>query len=309
MHQATVTVTQCLKTEPSTSEMTNSTRRTSSPNLADSPSQSLENLHLNLAQEITHAMASSHSSPYSPIIPAKHVSSYPTGAMTATVQTQRRASALRKPKQSIMKKVNPVQIQARAPAAKPSPAEEELVRRIHRKVGGPSKLSTYDDPAKVRQVVIEALAREQSNLSDAARIRKGQLSVFERRVVRTVTNRGAAVRSRMRQRKEVAHLKNELRLRDLRVRQLENMVRALCSNFSVPLPKTFTEPDVHSHEEYRNVCQRPPHDAETEPETDSVGTIDLTGTKLEGIDAPDFALDQEIFGNLVDQVISHSPWY
>lgn len=208
-----------------------------------------------------------------------------------------------------MKKASAVQIQARAPAAKPSPAEEELVRRIHRKVGGPSKLSTYDDPAKVRHVVIEALAREQSNLSDATRIRKGQLSVFERRVVRTVTNRGAAVRSRMRQRKEVAHLKNELRLRDLRVRQLENMLRALCSRFSVPLPMAFDEPEVRSQEEYQKGASRPHHDADTEPETDSVGTTDLTGTKLEGIDAPDFALDPEILGNLFDQVITHSPWY
>lgn len=135
----------------------------------------------------------------------------------------------------------------RAPIVKPSPAEEELVRRIHRKVGGPAKLSTYDDPAKVRYVVIEALANEQPSENEASRVRKGQLSVFERRVVRTVTNRGAAVRSRMRQRKEMAHLKQQLRLRDVRVHQLESVVRALCSAYAVPLPPSVGISDRHSN--------------------------------------------------------------
>lgn len=130
----------------------------------------------------------------------------------------------------------------RSPIVKPSPVEEELVRRIHRKVGGPAKLSTYDDPAKVRHVVIEALAKEQSSDVEACRIRKGQLSVFERRVVRTVTNRGAAVRSRMRQRKEMAHLRQQLRLRDVRVNELESVVRALCSAYAVPLPPSVGLP-------------------------------------------------------------------
>lgn len=130
---------------------------------------------------------------------------------------------------------------SRAPIVKPCAAEEELVRCIHRKVGGPAKLSTYDDPAKVRHVVIEALANEQRTPADAARIRKAQLSVFERRVVRTVTNRGAAVRSRMRQRKEMAHLRHQLHLRDVRVQHLQNIVRALCSAYSVPLPAAVTD--------------------------------------------------------------------
>lgn len=129
---------------------------------------------------------------------------------------------------------------SRAPISRPSPAEEELVRRIHRKVGGPAKLSTYDDPAKVRHVVIEALAHEQLNDMEACRIRKGQLSAFERRVVRTVTNRGAAVRSRMRQRKELAHLKHELYLRNLKIHHLESIVRTLCSTYAVPLPNAVS---------------------------------------------------------------------
>lgn len=312
MHQAAPTVVPSFKTDTTTSEMTASTSLTVSPNLNTNSVQSLEDLHFNLAQEITRAMASSQSSsPYSPVHPAQLVSACPTNPIGATIHThtQRRSNTLRKPKSTIVKNINPVQLQTRAPAAKPSPMEEELVRRIHRKVGGPSKLSTYDDPAKVRHVVIEALAREQSNLSDAARIRKGQLSVFERRVVRTVTNRGAAVRSRMRQRKEVAHLKNELRLRDVRVRQLENTLRALCSKFSVPLPKTFYGPELYTRDECQKDYETPHHDAETEAETDSVETSGLPPMRLEGFDAPDFALDQEIFGNIVDQMITHPSWY
>lgn len=122
---------------------------------------------------------------------------------------------------------------------KPTAEEDELVRRIHQKVGGPTKLSTYDDPACVRRVVIEALAREQRSPIEAQRIQRGQLSVSERRVVRTVTNRGAAVRSRMRQRREMAALRSEVRERDGRVRQLEAVVRALCSTYAVPLPATI----------------------------------------------------------------------
>lgn len=106
------------------------------------------------------------------------------------------------------------------------PFEDELVRKIHRKVGGPSKLSTYDDPARVREVVILALAEEQTSPSDARRVANGDLSAFERRVVRTVTNRGAAVRSRMRQRKELQRLREELRRKD---RQLQDMQAALMS--------------------------------------------------------------------------------
>lgn len=109
----------------------------------------------------------------------------------------------------------------------------------------------------------------------------------------------------MRQRKEVAQLKHELRVRDGRVRQLENIVRALCLKYSAPLPEVLAtvplpvEPKNHpmSHVE-----------ADTEPETDSVKSLQAPGTKLEGIDAPDFALNQELFGCLVDQMITHSPW-
>lgn len=183
------------------------------------------------------------------------------------------------------------------------------MRRIHRKVGGPSKLSTYDDPAKVRHVVIEALAHEQTNLSDAARIRKGQLSVFERRVVRTVTNRGAAVRSRMRQRKEVAQLKNELRVRDGRVKHLENLIRALCAKYAAPLPDAFTRPASMHAANVSNVLGVGRNDLQADSHSTTVMDRAGIATAIQPpLDAPDFALDQDLFGSLVDQMISHTPW-
>jgi len=112
-------------------------------------------------------------------------------------------------------------------AATSKHAEDDLVRRIHRAVGGPSKLSTYDDPATVREVVISALARASHSTAEYARISKGDLTAFERRVVRTVTNRGAAVRSRMRQRKELARLRDELQKKDERLRQLEAALESI----------------------------------------------------------------------------------
>ena len=213
-------------------------------------SSQLEDIHFNLAQEITRAM-------------------HPPAPKFYCKPLKVRNS------------------QPRAPIVKPSPVEEELVRRIHRKVGGPSKLSTYDDPAKVRHVVIDALATEQTNVADAARIRKGQLTVFERRVVRTVTNRGAAVRSRMRQRKEVAQLKYELQVRDLRVKNLERMLIKLCHTYDVPLPESL--------------FPRPALEEESSPQVEKVKNEDQILT-----DMPAFNLDQDMFGNLVDQMIPQS---
>lgn len=115
--------------------------------------------------------------------------------------------------------------------------EAELICRIHRAVGGPAKLSTYDDPAAVRQVVLDALAAEYTSGVDVARVRRGDLTAFERRVVRTVTNRGAAVRSRMRQRRELARLRDELRTKDERIAKLE----AALATF------THTHPQAQAH--------------------------------------------------------------
>lgn len=137
--------------------------------------------------------------------------------------------------------------------------DDELVRRIHSKVGGPAALSRFDEPARVRQAVLEALAAEAATPQDASRIRRAQLSVRERRVVRTVTNRGAAVRSRMRQRKEMSLLRAQVDARSRRVQQLEAVVRALCSAYAVPLPPLLSSGEAvgGAAVEYCNDAQSP----------------------------------------------------
>lgn len=222
------------------------------PTGSASPCQSLEDIHFNIAQEITRAMSHpnypnhNNTHPNIPVSSSLQHSPSRSSSETTIVEVVPRkhvtTTSMQVPDDINVRTVRTrcARTQARAPIHKPAPAEEELVRKIHRKVGGPAKLSTYDDPARVRHVVIEALALEQTDPAEIARIRRGQLTVFERRVVRTVTNRGAAVRSRMRQRKEVAHLKGQLLERDSRISQLENMVRGLCSKFSVPIPDTLS---------------------------------------------------------------------
>lgn len=190
------------------------------------------------------------------------------------------------------------------------------MRCIHRKVGGPAKLSTYDDPAKVRHVVIEALANEQLTDVDAARIRKGQLSVFERRVVRTVTNRGAAVRSRMRQRKEMAHLRHQLRMRDVRVHQLESVVRALCSAYAVPLPPSVSERAPTSDglsqpmEKLDPMPSSAPEHMQPPSKDVPLGHVQSHHrplTELTPNETTDMSAQQQMFGGFVDPVVS-LPW-
>lgn len=244
-----------------------------------SPSQSLEDLHYSLAQEISRAMLCNN--------PLPMLSTPPSHQSPNTIYT---------PLQTLPQRQTSPRFTTRAPITKPSKNEDNLIRKIHRKVGGPSKLSTYDDPAKVRHVVIEALADEADNESDKARIRKGQLTVAERRVVRTVTNRGAAVRSRMRQRREVASLKNELMLREKRVRELEGVVRMLCHRFGCRVPE---EVEGGSSE------------GETVAEVDCNKVINTSGTTLiqgPGNVSNTVPLEQEIFGTIVDQMITQPPW-
>lgn len=115
-------------------------------------------------------------------------------------------------------------------------SESDLIRKIHRQVNIPENLGISKDPASVRRSALEALAREQNLNTDATRIRRGQLSAAERRIVRTVSNRGAAIRSRMRQRQSMVLMREQIRSRNTRISQLESVVRALCSAYAVPLP-------------------------------------------------------------------------
>lgn len=237
---------------------------------------------------------------------------------------------IHKTSSSYRKKMPPPPSKAgyRAPIVKPSPAEEELVRRIHRKVGGPAKLSTYDDPAKVRHVVIEALANEQADLAESSRVRKGQLTVFERRVVRTVTNRGAAVRSRMRQRKEMDNLRKELVEGKKRVNQLETVVRSLCSVYGIPIPPLPPIPKLDSFEtagSSQGMMTSGPdalapslgaadiNAAVADVLSSQRGTLDNAGRDsvamgLGSSNQNDIGLQQPIFGCLTDNGVTHMPW-
>ena len=205
--------------------------------------------------------------------------------------------------------------------------EAEWVRRIHCAVGGPSKLSTYDDPATVRKVVLIALAEELPY--DALRIARGDLSPFERRVVRTVTNRGAAVRSRMRQRRELARLKNELRRKDERIAKLEAALASLtygaaalgASGMSIGMARaeasSHTQPQPHGPP--TSLAARAgavPSVQITNLSASSTSThssIDSSGGIICATQSPRTQQDQprhnsdaerDTFGNLIDQLLS-----
>lgn len=114
------------------------------------------------------------------------------------------------------------------------------------------------------------------------------------------------MRSRMRQRREVAHLKHELRARDLRVRQLETIIRSLCTKYAAPLPEALLPVRPPVQEE--RVCVKMEGDVEVETETDSGHSAEKARIPPLGMEVPEFVMDQELFGNLVDQMISTIPW-
>lgn len=106
-------------------------------------------------------------------------------------------------------------------ASRAARKEEALTARVQHRIGGPAKLASYTDPALVRMNVMRALHAEQRTPKDGARIACGELTPMERRVVRTVTNRGAAVRSRERTRLEVVQLRAALAARDAAIVRLK----------------------------------------------------------------------------------------
>lgn len=108
----------------------------------------------------------------------------------------------------------------------PTREEEQLTARVHHRVGGPAKLAKFTDAALVREAVLRALTDEQPTTGDRDRISRGELTSIERRVVRTVTNRGAAVRSRERTRQEVESLRAALAERDERIAYLTQEIAA-----------------------------------------------------------------------------------
>ena len=198
--------------------------------------------------------------------------------------------------------------------------EAEWVRRIHRAVGGPAKLSTYDDPAAVREVVLVALAEEIPH--EAQRIARGDLSPFERRVVRTVTNRGAAVRSRMRQRRELARLRDELRRKDERIAKLEAALTSLTNGVdinpaavaaaaaaaaSAPMPPQPAPVHVAVRStELPNTSASHAHasgsSTSTHSSVDGSGDTPVLASPHAQAQAQD--AERDTFGNLIDQLLS-----
>lgn len=192
--------------------------------------------------------------------------------------------------------------------------EDALVRRIHALVGGPSRLSTYDDPAHVRAVVIAALASEAATAPDRARVARGELTAFERRVVRTVTNRGAAVRSRMRQRRELSRLRDELRAKDARLAQLERALAALAAagypaHAYAPPPEGYWAPPAA--DDYALAAAAGAYEF---PVTCS-GEAVSSGSAVSAASLPPAAppapatvidenLDRDMFGSIIDQLIA-----
>jgi len=119
-------------------------------------------------------------------------------------------------------------IMSRLPRASPThlpPNEAALARRLQEAVSD----CTLSTPSALRERVIYALAAMQTNPGDLSRISRGELTPSERRVVRTVTNRGASVRSRIRKKGELSRLRAELKAKEERVQLLESELRNAAS--------------------------------------------------------------------------------
>eukprot|EP00171_Calliarthron_tuberculosum_P023935 IDg23935t1 len=128
--------------------------------------------------------------------------------------------------------------------AKMHTSEDAMVERLHRAVGGPAALSGIDDPVAARTAVLTALASQQTDAVGVQRVLRGDLTPHERRTVRTVTNRGAAVRSRVRQRRELARLRDELMRKDAHVKRLESILRQLSASVGVQSPAAVCAPST-----------------------------------------------------------------
>jgi hypothetical protein len=116
-----------------------------------------------------------------------------------------------------------------SPPATPtiSAEEERLVRRIHKQLGGQARLRAITNPTAVRVTVLDALARDQPTPAAADAVRQNTLTTLQRRAVRTVTNRGAAVRSRIRQRNALGLLKDQLAKKDQQLTALREAYAAM----------------------------------------------------------------------------------
>lgn len=122
----------------------------------------------------------------------------------------------------------------RAPPTQLPPNEAALARRLQEAVSD----CTLSAPSALRERVLYALAAMQTNPRDLSRVSGGELTLSERRVVRTVTNRGASVRSRIRKKDELQRLRAELKAKEERVTALEAQLRNVATGNLFPSSST-----------------------------------------------------------------------
>lgn len=190
-----------------------------------------------------------------------------------------------------------------ASLASTAAAEEALVTRLHAAVGGPPALATYDNPAAVRETVLAALADAQSSAANRDRIARNALTPLERRVVRTVTNRGAAVRSRVRQRRELSRLRAELRDRDQRIAAAEAALTALSASTT---PLDLTLPSRPMPALRAPLPPRAPFPPQPAPPP-VLPALLVTPADMASPMSPqmaDSSLERDLFGSLIDHLIA-----
>lgn len=199
--------------------------------------------------------------------------------------------------------------------------EEELVQRLHSTVGGPVALSNYDDPAVARNAVIAALASLKSDVGEVRRIEGGNFTSLERRAMRTLTNRGAAMRSRARQRRELERLHEQLRRKDEQVQRLEAAICALLAS-NAEAAKAVAPPTIAlSPRPAPQACFNRPQDmlfvpsSQPVPDFDPVKMFVDSPVSCSGVSAgtelvlpstppPTSSLEGKSFCNLIDELNS-----
>lgn len=168
-------------------------------------------------------------------------------------------------------------------------AEDALVQRLHAAVGGPAALSAMENPVATRRAVLAALASQQGNHEHAKRVLSGDLTALERRAVRTVTNRGAAVRSRVRQRRELELLREQVRRKDEQVRRLEAAICDLSARIANVPAYNMLLP-LH-------LIDKPTTESDTVP-----ATVVRDAVVLETTPAADSGVDTDLLANLFDEI-------
>lgn len=191
--------------------------------------------------------------------------------------------------------------------------KDALVERLHHAVGGPAALSTFVDPTTARTAVLAVLADQQTDAVGARRVLHGDLTPRERRTVRTVTNRGAAARSRVRQKRELARLREEILRKDAQLRRLEAVFEELSvsitshaesvlqSDSVTPINGAVLQQPQSPYASSFQMTYRTPCDSS--PSSGSVASLDVELSIPVPSLFSDMSMDRDLFGSLVDQLI------